>query len=278
MTTRPKSAVPSEPDISNVGDSIDLTPVSAPRRRSGFGAGLRNLLQSAGLLSLVRRVKWRLQARGWLRWTPLVSAEQFANGCDVAIQRLRAGGHDFGQYLEFGVSRGTSMSCMYHALRKAGLSGVMLIGFDSFEGMPAEAADQGWTPGRFASTITATERYLSDAGVAMDDVRLVKGWFSDTLTAETAEELGVDKASLIMVDCDIYSASKEALDFCAPLIKDQAVVFFDDWGSRFNKGAIGQNEAFDEFMADNPELAAEPLPAYSTDARMFLISRSAERD
>lgn len=232
------------------------------------------MLEPTGLLPLALTIKWYLQARGWLRWTPLVSPQQFSAGCDAAIKKLRESGHSFGSYLEFGVSRGTSMSCMYHALRKAGLSGVILFGFDSFEGMPAESAEQGWAPGRFASSLSATERYLSDQGVDMNDVRLVKGWFRDTLTDEADAELGIEKASLIMVDCDIYSASKEALTFCAPLIKDKAIVFFDDWGSRFNKGAIGQNEAFKEFLADNPDLAAEELPAYSSDARMFLIRRS----
>ena len=35
-----------------------------------------------------------------------------------------------------------------------------------------------------------------------------------------------------MVDCDIYSASREALWFSEPLIHDMAVIFFDDWGWR----------------------------------------------
>ncbi|MEM7121257.1 MAG: TylF/MycF/NovP-related O-methyltransferase [Pseudomonadota bacterium] len=247
---------------------------TARHDRPSLRSVLRGLLEPTGLLPLARRVKWHLQARGWLRWTPLVSSQQYSAGCDSAIQKLREDGHSFGSYLEFGVSRGTSMSCMHHALRKAGLSDITLFGFDSFEGMPAEAAEQGWDPGRFASAMSMTERYLGDHGVDVNDVRLVKGWFQDTLTDEAAAELGIEKASLIMVDCDIYSASKEALTFCAPLIKDKAIIFFDDWGSRFNKGAIGQNEAFNEFIADNPDLSAEPLAAYSSDARVFLVHRS----
>ncbi len=59
----------------------------------------------------------------------------------------------------------------------------------------------------------------------------MKGWFKDTLTPETCREHSLTKASLIMVDCDIYAASRECLRFCEPLIRDRAVVFFDDWGN-----------------------------------------------
>ena len=32
-----------------------------------------------------------------------------------------------------------------------------------------------------------------------------------------------------MIDCDIYSSARTALDFCGPLIRDRAVLVFDDW-------------------------------------------------
>ena len=94
---------------------------------------------------------------------------------------------------------------------------MQLVGFDSFEGMPAEAAAEGWTPGAYRSTLAATRRYLSSQGVKFENVELVKGWFEDTLTPATRERLGLTKASLIMVDCDTYSATKLALEFTLPL-------------------------------------------------------------
>ena len=165
------------------------------------------------------------------------------------------------------------MACVYHVLQKSRLEHVRLIGFDSFEGLPPEAADEGWSPGEFHSTFSATRRYLAGRRVNLDRVSLVKGWFRDTLTPETRSRLAMTKASLIMIDCDIYSASKEALTFCAPLIGERAVIVFDDWGWRSDSNEIGQREAFDEFLDDNPTLQAEPLPAYIPQARVFLVWR-----
>ena len=81
----------------------------------------------------------------------------------------------------------------------------------------------------------------------LERVTLVKGWFEDTLTERIRRDHTIEKASLIMVDRDIYSASKDALNFCEPHIHKQAVIMFDDWSWREEINEIGQKEAFEEF-------------------------------
>jgi hypothetical protein len=212
------------------------------------------------------------QSRGFTPWSPLVPVGAFSDTCALAIRTLKDEGHEFGDYLEFGVSRGTSLACMHAALREAGLPQVRAIGFDSFEGMPEESLGQGWAPGAYYSTLPATLSYLRRNGVEVSKVELVRGWFKDTCTPAMAQQLAIAKASLIMIDCDIYTASCEALAFCAPLITDSAVIIFDDWGWREDKQAIGQKEAFAEFLAANPRLTATPLhPAYRPQARVFRV-------
>src|SRR5215207_7939075 len=149
-----------------------------------------------------------------------------------------------------------------------------MFGFDSFQGMPSEASRQGWVPGEFHSTLSATRLCLTEQSVDLDKVHLIKDWFQDTLTGQTRAEYGIDKASLIMVDCDIYSASKEELTFCEPHIHNCAAIVFDDWGWREDRGERGQKEVFQEFLDADPSLSAEPLPSYRKEARVFLVSRS----
>lgn len=227
-------------------------------------------LDLAGLGAVARKAK----ASGWWMWKPLIPEDEFHSCVAKAIDALRIHEKDkeIGDYLEFGVSRGTSMSCVYHVIDEKKLPNMRLFGFDSFEGLPQEAADEGWRPGAFASTLSATQHYLLRQGVDLNKVTLTKGWFKDTCTPETRARLKLNKASLIMVDCDIETASLDVLRFSAPHIKERAVVLLDDWDS---DARGGQRRAFEQFMKENRNLKAEPMPSYTKAARVFMLIRMA---
>lgn len=236
---------------------------------------IKQFAQAIGLGRPAHAVWMALKARGYTSWRPLVPEDDFRACVKGVLAVLENGGRQapFGHYLEFGVSRGTSLACVYQVLREADISDARLIGFDSFEGMPPGSDQEGWQEGDFRSSRSATRRYLVSKGVDMARVDLVKGWFSQTLTAETRKRFGLTHASLIMIDCDIYSASVEALDFCLPYIGKQAVIMFDDWGEAERMGKIGQKEAFAEFLNANPSLHATELTGYNASSRVFHIQR-----
>jgi hypothetical protein len=252
-------------------------------RTSGFRfkKWVLDLLESLGFRprdlkkAFVRRY---LVPRGYGEWQPLIFDEQdFKDAAGRAIDKLLGLGPaaELGDYLEFGVSRGTSMACVYQVLQAKGLGDVRLVGFDSFKGLPPEAADEGWEPGIYASTEAATRRYLRERGVDLDRVTLVKGWFRDSLNEATKQRLRLRKASLIMVDCDIYSATKEVLAFVLPLVQERAVIIFDDWGWRSDIKEIGQREAFQECVESVQEFEVERLDGYISQSRIFLLQRRA---
>lgn len=232
-------------------------------------------LEAVGLLQPARGVHSLLKSHGLTKWSPLVPEAAFFECALSAISLLRERGHMFGDYLEFGVSRGTSMALMARALTESHLSAVKLIGFDSFEGMARDAHLEGWRPGDFRSTENATRFYLARHGVAKQRVRLVKGWFDQSLTEATRVSLGIQKASLVMVDCDAHTPSRLALSFAGRSITDEAVIFFDDWGWTEADQIIGQKEAFATFLSENPHLKATELSSYRSEARVFhLINAS----
>lgn len=195
-------------------------------------------------------------------------------------------------YLEFGVYVGTSLACMARAADElaagngtgaatgAGPGVLRIIGFDSFEGMPAGAADEqrpGLGTGQLYSDVALTRANLRRLGVSPDRVELVPGWFDASLTAATRERLGLVAADVVMIDCVIESATRTALDFVLPLVGDGTVIFFDDWSVfDFEERDLGEKAAFEDWTAEHPELAVERLPKleYSPDARAFLVARS----
>lgn len=76
-----------------------------------------------------------------------------------------------------------------------------------------------------------------------------------------------------MIDCDLYSSTLEALKFCAPLIHEHAVILFDDWFPLAEQ-AMGEKKAFDEFLADHPDMSARDLGSYDATARVFAVLRN----
>ncbi len=205
--------------------------------------------------------------RDWLDPPPIyVPVGELERVYDHALAHLVRSGAPVGDYLEFGVFRGDSLLCMDRARRRAGMS-FRLIGFDSFEGLPqlsAEDESLGWEAGWFESDYDRTRRRLSRNGVDWSRTLLVKGWYEETLTPELRRTHEIVKASTIMVDCDLYSSTRTVLGFVAPLIQDEAIIFFDDWdgGRGLADRGEGEARAFQEFLAAHPEFSSEDFDTY----------------
>lgn len=237
---------------------------------------IRNMPRPVRMWYESRRTRLRVAA-GML----LVPAEPLEQRQVQLLEDLvaKVGRENVGDYLEFGVYAGTSMACMYRALEKVGLDGVRLFGFDSFEGLPAQAAtDDGglWRPGDFCADVNFARECLRKQGVDMKRVQLVKGWFSDTCTPELLARHNISRAGVIMIDCDMYLSAKQALDFVGPLIGDHAVILFDDWHSMdLARRNLGEKKAFEEFLAANPQFTATQVESYADNATVFTIARRA---
>ena len=196
------------------------------------------------------------------------------------LQELAAGsgGKPLGDYLEFGVYNGTSLVSAYRETAALGLGDVRLFGFDSFEGLPPAAATDDnatWQPGAWRADRQFTEAVLATEGVDRTRVVLIPGWFSDTLNAATVRAYGIGTATVIMVDCDIYTSAREALDFCTPLIGERALVLFDDWHSGgLAARNLGERKAFEEWLAHCGCFTAEPFGSYSSKSETFMVTRS----
>lgn len=185
---------------------------------------------------------------------------------------------EFGDYYEFGVYNGTSLTLLYHVLKEAGMDKPRLFGFDSFEGLPQEAEfdDEGfWTPGQFKCDYDFAKARLEKNGVDMSRVELIKGFYSDSLKPEIIPKYKMKKASIIMIDCDMYLSARDALAFCVPLIQDKTIILFDDWNDDLKDKNLGEKRAFEEFLAANKQFKSTPFAKYRfknlNNGKVFLV-------
>jgi hypothetical protein len=233
-------------------------------------APVRRWLRQTPLRSLVLGWRARGKPADPLK-VELVPKEAFRAWIREVVRLYPMTGH----YVEFGVYNGLTLSLVYDALNRAGHEETLLYGFDSFEGLPAGAENEGrgmWQAGQCACDLETAVRFLDGKVRLGSRVFLVKGWFKDTLTEERQREIG--RVSLILIDSDLYSSASEALTFVEPLIKDTAVVIFDDWhGFQAAAQGLGEAKAFEEFLALYPHFDVEDLPAYSAEAMAFRLTR-----
>jgi O-methyltransferase len=191
----------------------------------------------------------------------------------------RHGRESLGDYLEFGVYNGTSLTCVFREVVSLGLDQVRLFGFDSFQGFPPTAAEEDdgrWQPGRCHSPLEFTKAVLEAEGVDLSRATLVPGWFSETLNENTRQTHSIAKASVIMIDCDLYSSTREALRFSMPLIADEALVLFDEWTiSRMPDKTLGEKRAFHEFLEEHSNFTAVPYGQYAKRSQAFMVTRTA---
>jgi hypothetical protein len=164
-------------------------------------------------------------------------------------------------FCEFGVARGASILDFYQLYKKYQLD-TDFYGFDSFEGLPEETIDKysPWRTGQFSTSGVVEEVLLNNK-----DIKIVKGWYSDTLNDDLLEAFGDKKIGIAHIDCDIYSSTIEVLEFLIQndLLCDGSLLIYDDWGAY-----LSSNGAVDEYGVAEGRAHKEIMTKYNLNMSM----------
>jgi hypothetical protein len=187
-----------------------------------------------------------------------------------------------GDYLEFGVYDGWSLTAAYHLARKHRLSGMRFLGFDSFEGLPAmndvdSYPFQQFTKGQLRCDQATVEKNIRRDGVDVSRVQLVKGWYRDTLHSRTRERLNLERAAVVWVDCDLYESTVPVLDFIVPVLQDGTVLIMDDWFLFRAHPHRGERRAFAEWLERNPNVQVTPFVKAGWHEASFIVHPCGDR-
>lgn len=165
-----------------------------------------------------------------------------------------------GDILELGIFRGGTTTLMAKFLKKIN-SKKKIYACDAFIGLPyddrfsSRKGGKGWLSD--TSEQIAREKF-EKFGVS-NKIEIVKGLFEETLYQKLADK----KFSFILVDCDLYDATKYSLKYAYPRLSTNGIVMFDDY-YRFdndNEPPSGETKAVDEFCAENEiDLSLNPVP------------------
>ena len=164
-----------------------------------------------------------------------------------------------GDILELGIYRGGSTVMGARFLKKLG-SKRKIYACDAFSGLPYDD--------KFSLVTNVKGMYSeTSADLALDKFKkfgvdehivLVEGLFEDTLYKQLSDK----KFSLVLVDCDLYDATKFSLKFVYPRLVDGGIIMFDDY-DRVNRDVPvgGETKAVNEFCeANNIKVNIFPEP------------------
>lgn len=163
-----------------------------------------------------------------------------------------------GDIVEFGVAGGGWLGVLADWRESAG-SPRRMFGFDSFEGLPdTTSADLDcWSKGMYAYDIETVGKNLKvDSRPWLE---LHKGWFSDSLRRDAAQQ--ITQIAYARIDCDLHASTLDCLAYLSSRLVDQGLLVFDDWTYDPAKGetrsflewllSLGNNWSF-ETLLENP--------------------------
>ncbi len=166
---------------------------------------------------LAERQSRYLGSRG--DWSELRSRITFPSRDQVLELAVQLARPVPGHIVEFGVFQGRSTRTIRDELWMSRVwdrrqRGKRIYACDSFCGLPA--AYENLPAGNFATPVPR-----------LTGVRIVKGFFEDSLTPELAREVG--KVSLAHFDADLESSTARALDWVTPLLQPGSLLVFDEF-------------------------------------------------
>lgn len=181
-----------------------------------------------------------------------------------------------GDYLEFGLREGETFMLAHKHNQLHGGLGMHFYGFDSFKGLPKQKGvdiHSQWQEGDMAVTLEDFQQILTEYGMNKSEYTLVSGFYEDSLTDDTRKKLGLKKAGLVYVDCDLYESTVPVLRFVLPILQTGTVIAFDDWFAFNGDPERGGQLALKEFLLENPSIKVVDFLGFGWHGKSFIVKR-----
>jgi len=154
---------------------------------------------------------------------------------DIAIEKIKNSKID-GLCMEFGVHEGRSINYFSNKTINK-----IWYGFDSFKGF-----QEDWKGGFFAKGNYSLNGKIP---IVNENVKLIKGWFKDTLPIFLKSNK--NKICFIHIDCDTYESTKEVLNIISSKkLTSGTLILFDEYLSYIG-WRQGEFKAWQEFTKEN---------------------------
>lgn len=184
-------------------------------------------------------------------------------------------------YYEFGTGWGKTLTSFINAAKRfshvnnSSLDNINICLFDSFKGLPFSNLEEdnhpSWSKGEFSYSKQHIIDIINKLNFPLNNVKFFEGFYEDSLNSKTLKLLKEVPPSIITIDTDYYSSTKDVLKFLPPILQSGTVFYFDDLFSFFLNEDYGQVKSIKEFnQQDYGKLY--PLSENNYDGKCFVFS------
>jgi O-methyltransferase len=219
------------------------------------------------LAARVAKLEHRLLNYYTNRWNAVDMVADYLVGAELA-----------GDYLEFGVFRGTTFGYVAKLIGPL-FPAMRFIACDSFEGLPspkgidaAEGYSSSFVEGQFACSEEDFLAGLRAHAVDLARVRTVKGWFDQSLAPGNPISADIGKVAFAWIDGDFYESTVPVLDFLTTRLEVGSVLAFDDWHCYRNLADYGEQRACAEWLARNPQIRLNEFVSFGFHGKAFTVA------
>lgn len=239
--------------------------------------GAVKFLQKTKLNKLAHKVYYGY-VHGFNSATP-----EIEEALEIVFQKAQElGTANRGDYCEFGIFKGYAFWKAQDISKRfeGDFSRMRFFGFDSFQGLPEittpedQTEDEVFYEGQYNCSKEGVINNLNSNGVDWERTFLVEGFFEDSLTEAFKAEYNLEKIAIALIDCDLYSSTKDVLKFIGDLLTDKTILVFDDWNCFDRDNNRGQRKAFREFLEENPQFSEEEFISYGAYGQSFIIHKT----
>lgn len=178
-----------------------------------------------------------------------------------------------GDYAEFGCYGGRTFTLASGATRLLNHD-VHLWAFDSFSGLPPTSDDRdihaGWTAGAMAMSEADFRARCRANGVPERSFTTVPGFYSDTL-AVNAIGPRPERIAFAYVDCDLYTSTRQVLEFLTSRVGNGTVIAFDDYYCYSETHPSGERLAAADVFDEHPRWRLAPYLQWGWNGMSFIV-------
>jgi len=188
--------------------------------------------------------------------------------------------HDktLGSYVEFGVFTGSSFNFAMMVNKKIdklfGNTNCNFFGFDSFQGFGSISEDDKHPAFKDELFSVDTQKVLKNIkkNSGNQNYKITQGFFENTIKGKKASDLGIEKARVVMFDCDLKNPTLIALEFIKSSLQEGTIILFDDYIFYKGNKTKGEYSAFQEFKKNNSNISFRDAFEYGYGSKAFIVS------